>query len=75
MKDAHGLLLVHEDLVPPERATADSVAGAEWTMQYTTRKHGGAFFALRPELALRTADCYAHFAGEARLGHEAPYAS
>jgi len=37
MKDEHGLLLVHEDLVPSERATADSVAGAEWKMEYSTR--------------------------------------
>jgi hypothetical protein len=52
---------------PPEGATDISDFGY--------RKQGATFFALRPELALRTADCYAHFAGEARLGREAPYSS
>jgi D-alanine-D-alanine ligase len=33
MKDARVLFLVHEHLVPPERATADTVAGAEWKME------------------------------------------
>lgn len=35
------------------------------------RKPG--FFQLTPWQAERTADCYAHFAGEAKLGYEAPH--
>ena len=35
------------------------------------RKPG--FFQLNPWQAEHTADCYAHFAGESKLGHEAPY--
>jgi hypothetical protein len=42
---------------------------------FSYRKRGAAFFSLTPAQALRTADCYAHFAGEARLGTEAPYTS
>jgi D-alanine-D-alanine ligase len=44
MKDARVLFLVHEHLVPPERATADTVAGAEWKMEWdvisTLKKRG-----------------------------------
>ncbi|MCP5115142.1 MAG: hypothetical protein GY953_30285 [bacterium] len=39
---------------------------------YGYRRKPG-FFQLPSRLALRTADCYAHFAGEAKLGQEAPH--
>jgi hypothetical protein len=42
---------------------------------FSYRREGPSSFALPPELALRTADCYAHVAGQAWLGNEAPYTS
>lgn len=35
-------------------------------------RHRPNFFQLTPSQAIRTADCYSEFAGEARLGHEPP---
>jgi hypothetical protein len=48
--------------------------GANAIVDYSYRRKGEAFFRLTPWQAERTADCYAHFAGEAKLvDHEAPH--
>ncbi len=67
--DTYTMVVVHElaHFCGPPRPNADIIE------DHSYRRKGSAFFKLSAKDAMRTADCYAHFAGEVSLGKEAPY--
>jgi hypothetical protein len=66
--DFYTMAIVHElaHFCGPLEGTSDAIVDHS----YRNRPN---FFQLSPWEAERTADCYAHFAGEAALGREAPH--
>ena len=62
------IVVVHElaHFCGPLEGTADAI------VDHSYRRRPG-FFLMNAYQAERTADCYAHFAGEAKLGFEAPH--
>jgi len=67
--DTYTMVVVHElaHFCGPPRPNTDII------VDHSYRRKGSAFFKLSAKNAMRTADCYAHFAGEVTLGREAPY--
>jgi hypothetical protein len=63
------IVIIHElaHFCGPHRSRNDFVT------DHAYRREGKKFFDMSPRKALTTADCYAHLAGEAALGAEAPY--
>jgi len=66
--DFYTMTIIHElaHFCGPVENTPDAI------VDHSYRSRPG-FFQLAPYQAERTADCYAHFAGEAQLGIEAPH--
>lgn len=65
--DFYTSIIVHElaHFCGPEVNSADRIGDHSY-------RHRPDFFQLSPAQAIRTADCYSQFAGEAKLGHEPP---